>query len=62
MKSKSSTFFKELKKMGCIKYEEVVIIITLIILVTLWISREFPFEGNPGWVKLIILIKGIIIQ
>lgn len=45
----TSFFYEEYKKLGCIKFEEVLIIFQFLVMALLWILRELPFGENIGW-------------
>jgi sodium-dependent dicarboxylate transporter 2/3/5 len=45
----SDFFMGEYKKLGCVKYEEIVLIVQFLIMCALWSTRELPFGNRLGW-------------
>lgn len=45
----TSFFYEEYQKLGCMKWEEIILIFQFLLMCLLWALRELPFGENLGW-------------
>lgn len=46
---KNDYFTSEFRKLGCLKYEEIVVFILFLVMCLLWMTRDMPFGDGVGW-------------